>query len=152
MGKNDFCCVYGCSRQRNRAKQRWEVCSFYQIPLGKSSKAIQRRKLWLNALRRADFVPTKNSKVCDRHFVSGIAINDATSVDYIPTLHLGYKKKLKERTTSSSRKASYFTDEKLSSLHNRNEKAQLVGLVVPQPAAYVEIDSTCSLHQALSCE
>jgi hypothetical protein len=44
--------------------------------LGKSTNSVQRRKLWLNTLRRQDFAPTKNSIICNRHFVSGIAIND----------------------------------------------------------------------------
>lgn len=146
MGKSDFCSVYNCSRQRDRVKEKGEACSFYQIPLGKSSKAVARRKLWLTALRRQDFAPTRNSKVCDRHFVSGIAINDPNSVDYVPTLHLGYAKQTKERTTARSKSACYWTNEKLASATTEKEKAELVGLAVPQPASFIEV-SSCSMQE-----
>ena len=49
--------------------------------MGKRAKAKRRRLLWFGAIRRQGFVPTQNTKVCRRHFESGIAVSDPGSVD-----------------------------------------------------------------------
>ena len=69
--------------------------SFYSFPMGMSAKAKRRRLLWVGAIRRQGFVPTLNTKrlkcaVDTLVFVYGIAISDPSSVDYIPTVNMGY--------------------------------------------------------------
>ena len=44
----------------------------------------------------------------------GIAVNDTESVDYAPTLHLGYEKVISKRETSTSKRARYWSDKDLA--------------------------------------
>jgi hypothetical protein len=76
-------------------------------------------------------------------------------VDYVPSLHLGYEKKIKERSSNSSKRACYWSDEKLSLATTPREKAQLVGLVVPEVAAHVEAacsETACSEQEDIICK
>jgi hypothetical protein len=70
-------------------------------------------------------------------------------VDYVPSLHLGYEKKIKEKSSNSSKRACYWSDEKLSLAITPREKAQLVGLV-PEVAAHVE--AACSEQEDIICK
>ena len=95
--------------------------------MGKSAKAKRRRSLWVGAIRRQGCVPTQNTKVCSRHvgvFVSGIAISDPSSVDYIPTFNMGYEKQRSTRITETSTKARYWTNNDLDSVLD-NEKSMV---------------------------
>jgi hypothetical protein len=40
--------------------------SFHRFP-----KDENRRRMWINAVRRKDWVPSKEDRVCGRHFVTG---------------------------------------------------------------------------------
>ena len=71
-----------------KSKETGENMSFFSFPMGRRAKGKRRRSLWVGAIRRQGFVPTQNTKVCSRHFVSGIAISDPSSVDYIPTVNM----------------------------------------------------------------
>ena len=73
--------------------------------MGKSAKAKRRRSLWVGVIRRQAFVPTRNTKVCCRHFVSGIAESDPSCVDYIPSVNMGYEKQRSTRRPETSTKA-----------------------------------------------
>ena len=69
------CCVVGCHRRGGREK----VC-FYKIPSAtdpresKDSMELlcRRRELWINRIGRKDWNPSKYSRVCSDHFISGI--------------------------------------------------------------------------------
>ncbi|XP_035998273.1 uncharacterized protein LOC118564392 [Fundulus heteroclitus] len=93
-----FCVVYGCSNRSNREKEK----SFYRVPKivvhkGENCKKLteQRRKKWILNLRlRSGGAESANARVCSDHFVGGCpsALGDVQSVDWAPTVNLGYQK------------------------------------------------------------
>ena len=106
MGGKDHCCVINCTSGRRKARNNAEQLSFSSFPMGNGNKAKHHRVLWLGAVRRKDFVvPTKNSKVCGLHFVSDIAITNPESVDYVPSVKVGYEKHVSARETQTSKRA-----------------------------------------------
>ncbi|XP_051992214.1 uncharacterized protein LOC127650670 isoform X2 [Xyrauchen texanus] len=91
-----FCVVYGCSNRSNRETTR----SFYRVPKvvlhkGEKCKKLteKRREKWLLNLRSRG-AESDNARVCSDHFVKGCpgALNDVESVDWAPTVNLGYQK------------------------------------------------------------
>jgi len=54
------CCVRGC---RSRGSGGSDKIKYFRFP-----KDEPRRKLWVEAIRRENFVPTNNSMVCHNHF------------------------------------------------------------------------------------
>lgn len=54
-----YCVVYNCSTSSNVDKN----VSFFGFP-----KDNTRQKLWIHYCRRRDFVVTKHSKICSKHF------------------------------------------------------------------------------------
>ena len=75
--------------------------------MGNGNKGKRRRVLWLGDVRSQNFVvPTKNSKVCGLHFVSGTAISNPEAVDsYVPSVKVGYEKHVSARETQTSKRA-----------------------------------------------
>ena len=71
--------------------------------MAKDNRSKHRGAPWDGAIRRKDFVPTKNSKVCGLHFVPGIAINNPESVDYVPSVKVGYEKRVSARENGPAR-------------------------------------------------
>ena len=94
MGKHDFCCAPGCSNSR---KTRGNL-QFYRIP-----KDINRRRVWLKRIRRKNFMPTENTRLCSVHFLGGQKSDDIDSVSYNPSIfkHSHVKPKLKRSTKNS---------------------------------------------------
>ncbi|XP_073724570.1 uncharacterized protein [Misgurnus anguillicaudatus] len=92
-----FCVVYGCSSRSNREKGK----GFYRVPKivghkGEKCKKLteQRRKKWISNLRlRSGGAESANARVCSDHFVEGCpsALGDVESVDWAPTVNLGYQ-------------------------------------------------------------
>ena len=86
-----------------------------------ATKAKHHGVLWLGAVRRKNFVvPTKNSKVCGLHFVSGIAISNPESVDYVPSVKVGYEKHVSARETRTSKRAKYWSNSDLAASLDRH--------------------------------
>ncbi|XP_029902261.1 THAP domain-containing protein 11-like [Myripristis murdjan] len=93
-----FCVVYGCSNRSNREKEK----GFYSVPKivvhkGEKCKKLteKRRKQWILNLRlRSGGAQSANARVCSDHFVRGCpsALSDVESVDWAPTVNLGYEK------------------------------------------------------------
>ncbi|XP_075560298.1 uncharacterized protein LOC142592633 isoform X8 [Dermacentor variabilis] len=54
------CCAYNCSNKPE------DGCAVFMIPTGKRDGL--RRKQWLLNIGRKDFVPTRNSVLCEIHF------------------------------------------------------------------------------------
>ena len=77
MGKNDFCCAPNCSNRRNRK----ENIQLYRIPKDK-----ELRKIWLLRIRRKQFKPTANTRLCSEHFVGGRRSMDPSSASYFPSV------------------------------------------------------------------
>ena len=94
MGKHDFCCAPGCSNSR---KTRGDL-QFYRIP-----KDINRRRIWLKRIRRKNFMPTENTRLCSEHFLGGQKSDDVHSVSYNPSIfkHSHVKPKLTRSTKTS---------------------------------------------------
>ena len=68
------CCVKGC----NNKSVHGGGISYYSIPAvityqGTRTEELsrKRRAAWIARINRKDWVPTKNSFVCQRHFISG---------------------------------------------------------------------------------
>ena len=78
----DSCCVYGCSLRRGQ-RTKYLGIGFFNFP-----KTLGSRKLWIKAIRRANWNPGPSAKVCGRHFISGRPSSNAKDIDFIPTLHL----------------------------------------------------------------
>ena len=97
MGKNDFCCAPNCSNRRNRK----ENIQFYRIP-----KEKELRKIWLLRIRRKQFKPTANTRLCSEHFVGGRRSMDPSSASYFPSVFFhSHNKSNGGRNTLRSRKA-----------------------------------------------
>ena len=96
MGKNDFCCAPGCSNSR---KTRGDL-HFYRIP-----KESNRRRVWMKRIRRKNFSPTDNTRLCSEHFVGGFKSDEIDSVSYNPSVfkHSHLKLKLSRSTKNSLR-------------------------------------------------
>ena len=77
MGKNDFCCAHGCANNRRRNPN----LQFYRIP-----RDLSRRKAWLSRIRRVNFTPTDNTRICSEHFVGGAKSDDPEAEGYVPSI------------------------------------------------------------------
>ena len=77
MGKNDFCCAHGCANNRRTNPN----LQFYRIP-----KDLSRRKAWLSRIRRENFTPTDNTRICSEHFVGGTKSDDPEAEGYVPSI------------------------------------------------------------------
>ena len=69
----NVCSVVGCHNRSNRDGK-----SYFTIPgvlsnQGDRTKTLSsdRRSLWLARLNRANFEPSKHTKICSDHFLSG---------------------------------------------------------------------------------
>lgn len=78
------CCVIGCTNRFDKDNPK----SFYRIP----KKPESRKKLWISAIRRDQWEPRENDRVCFRHFISGVKSNDENNPDYVPSVDMGYQK------------------------------------------------------------
>ena len=86
-------------------------------------------------------MPTKNSKVCGLHFVSGIAINNPESVDYVPSVNVGYEKHVSARETQTSKRAKYWSNSDLAASLDRHGRRQESGIVTPDIGSEVRLGS-----------
>ncbi|KAK2549127.1 THAP domain-containing protein 11, partial [Acropora cervicornis] len=84
MGKNDFCCTPNCSNRRNRK----ENIQFYRI-----CKDKELWKIWLLRIRRKQFKPTANTRLCSEQFVGGLRSMDPSSASYYPSVFFHTHKK-----------------------------------------------------------
>ena len=119
MGGKEKDCVINCISGRRKARNNAEQLSFSSFPMAKGNRSKHRRAPWDGAIRRKDFVPTKNSTVYGLHFVSGIAINNPESVDYVPSVKVGYEKRVSARETQTSQRAKYWSDSDLAASLDR---------------------------------
>nr|XP_055046136.1 uncharacterized protein LOC129431992 isoform X3 [Misgurnus anguillicaudatus] len=83
------CCVYGCSNRYST-----KGLKFHRIPKGSHPFQQNRRRLWLQALKRFDLDEdrTKNARVCSAHFISGEVSMDSRSPDFVPSVFLHTKR------------------------------------------------------------
>ena len=69
LKKMPSCCVVGCQNRSTKIKG----LNFYRIPSGKRPFNANRRRLWLQAIKRVDWTEDiiKNARICGAHFISG---------------------------------------------------------------------------------
>ena len=60
------CCAYGCTNRMEKQKK----LGFFRFP--SKGKEKDRRERWIRALKRKDWNPTANSRICGDHFVNGM--------------------------------------------------------------------------------
>ncbi|XP_051238686.1 peroxynitrite isomerase THAP4-like [Dicentrarchus labrax] len=71
-----ICCAAGCNNKKGDPK-----ISFYRLPQDE-----KRHHQWLAAIKRADWTPTANTRLCVAHFVSGVKSQNPPSPDFVPTI------------------------------------------------------------------
>ncbi|XP_020787669.2 uncharacterized protein LOC110166720 isoform X2 [Boleophthalmus pectinirostris] len=77
------CCVVNCT---NRSENGWRM---FNIPRGRHPFAQNRRRLWLEAVKRADWGSSGTAggvSVCAAHFISGEPSMDCNSPDFVPSV------------------------------------------------------------------
>ncbi len=68
------CCAVGC---QNRYATTDDI-HYYRIPSTKTPLEAERRRRWLQAIRRTDWTDEiiRNARLCSAHFISGESINN----------------------------------------------------------------------------
>ncbi|KAG5263786.1 hypothetical protein AALO_G00268550 [Alosa alosa] len=77
------CCVNGCTNRYSTGGLK-----FYRIPTGSRPFQSNRRRLWLQAIKREDWNENiiKNARVCSAHFISGERSLNFSSPDFVPSV------------------------------------------------------------------
>ena len=60
------CCAYGCTNRMGKKN----TLGFFRFPSEWKDK--NRRDMWIRALRRKNWTPSANSRICGDHFVSSM--------------------------------------------------------------------------------
>ena len=74
------CCVFKCNNQYD-GKARANGISFFRFPKDK-----RKRKAWIQAVNRKDWLPGDHSWICSEHFLDGWHGDDPDDHNYTPTL------------------------------------------------------------------
>ncbi|XP_048098087.1 v-myb avian myeloblastosis viral oncogene homolog-like 2a isoform X1 [Alosa alosa] len=77
------CCAVNCT---NRQSDGWKM---FNIPGGSHPFAKNRRRLWIQAIKRADWGPNGpkgGQSLCSAHFLSGEPSMDCDSPDFVPSV------------------------------------------------------------------
>ncbi|XP_052427633.1 peroxynitrite isomerase THAP4-like [Carassius gibelio] len=85
------CCAVGCNLTSG-------TNALTKIKMFRFPKDKTRRQEWITAVRREAWLPSKNSRICNTHFVTGAPSVDPCHPDYVPSIFT-YK-----NTTDGSRK------------------------------------------------
>ena len=96
-----YCAVYGCSNNSCNSVIDGKRISFHRFP----SKNVSLLKTWLSKIKRDNFTPTENSRICSSHFeedcfeYSNFSNKRCLKNDAVPTI-FAYKCALKRKRTS----------------------------------------------------
>ena len=102
-----LCIKVGSGNKTGKSLKKKDPVRFSRVPKiveneGEMTEELttRRRRAWLSAISRDYLTEDKleNERVCYRHFVSGQAAKrwDHFDFDWVPTLHLGHTKKLRQ--------------------------------------------------------
>ena len=158
-----LCIIVGCGNKTGKGLKKNDPVRFSRVPKivkneGEMTEELttRRRRAWLSAISRDDLTEDKleNERVCYRHFVSGQAAKrwDQFDVDWVPTLHLGHTKKLRqvdpqldadraERRKRRQEKIEQEISEKVKKLNEPGETVESI---------FYEIEDTCTTQE--SCQ
>ena len=75
MVKN--CCAVGCTK----VYQKSNGISFYRFPTN-----VERKRRWIAAVRRENWMPSKYSWICSQHFMTGKKSNNPLAPNYVPSV------------------------------------------------------------------
>ncbi|XP_037292119.2 zinc finger protein 532 isoform X2 [Rhipicephalus microplus] len=84
------CCVLGCSASYESTDESGEKVRFYAFPA--KHYDAERKNKWIDNIRLARndvngvWSPSKNSRVCSKHFVGNVKGEDPRELNYIPTI------------------------------------------------------------------
>ncbi|KAH6938150.1 hypothetical protein HPB50_007265 [Hyalomma asiaticum] len=101
QGSRVRCCVLGCSATYQSTDESGEKVRFFGFP--SRPHEIQRKTKWIDNIRLARkdvdgvWSPSKNSKVCSRHFVGNVKGEDPREANYIPTVFPFVSRKTAEK-------------------------------------------------------
>ncbi|XP_049421768.1 uncharacterized protein LOC125882116 [Epinephelus fuscoguttatus] len=123
------CCVYGCQNRYSTGRLK-----FYRIPTGSRPFQSNRRRLWLQAIKRVDWNEDiiKNARVCSAHFVSGEASLDSSSPDFVPSVFVYTKQ-------------SQNPEAKMDRYHRKRRRDDRPNTAVNQPAHSETPEQECSM-------
>ncbi|KAK1883948.1 52 kDa repressor of the inhibitor of the protein kinase [Dissostichus eleginoides] len=127
------CCVYGCTNRYSTGGLK-----FYRIPRGPRPFQSNRRRLWLQAIKRLDWNEDiiKNARVCSAHFISGEASLDSSSPDFVPSVFMytkqsqnpnakmdRYHRKRRRADTAANQRVTSETPEQECSMDPEQERS-----------------------------
>ena len=124
-----LCLIFGCGNRTGRDKG----ISFARVPQiitnqGEEAQKLSelRRNLWISAISRADLTDSvlRDGRVCGKHFSSGRAAKawDRYNPDWVPSLHLGHKKKETGEKLETTLEAAMKREERARSLSLKRAK------------------------------
>ncbi|XP_058497496.1 uncharacterized protein LOC131467541 isoform X2 [Solea solea] len=119
--KMPTCSVVGCGSRTSTGVK------FFRIPTGSHPFLKNRRRLWLQALKREDWgdaTAVKEARVCSAHFISGEASDDSSSPDFVPSLFAYTKQNEKH-------------DTKMERYHRKRKRTEMY-IPVVQPDSSIE--------------
>ncbi|XP_068166667.1 THAP domain-containing protein 1-like [Antennarius striatus] len=87
------CAVFGCTNRSTRDRKSYYVLPSVITNQGDQTKELseKRRRQWIANLRRTSFTPSRHTRICSDHFISGkpAPLYDTTNPDWAPTLRMG---------------------------------------------------------------
>ncbi|XP_041860098.1 zinc finger protein 467-like isoform X2 [Melanotaenia boesemani] len=95
------CCVSGCKNRYSPSSRT----KFYTIPSGSRQFQVQRRRLWIQAIQRANGSNMElrgSTRICGDHFISGEATTDHDRPDYVPSVFTCAKQKQRKKNMKRS--------------------------------------------------
>ncbi|XP_038143350.1 uncharacterized protein LOC119785034 isoform X3 [Cyprinodon tularosa] len=96
------CCINGCN---NRYKPGTRI-NFYRIPNGTRQFHIDRKRLWIEAIERANGSSegiTSADRICGAHFITGQASTDPERPNFVPTLFACTKLRQSKRLSKGTK-------------------------------------------------
>ena len=152
-----LCIIVGCGNKTGKSLKKNNPVRFSHVPKivkneGEMTEELttRRRRAWLSAISRDDLTEGKleNERVCYRHFVSSQAAKrwDQFDVDWVPTLHLGHTKKLRQvdpqldaDRTERQENIEQEISEKVKKLNEPGETVESI---------FCEIEHTCTSQES----
>ncbi|XP_006001716.1 DNA repair protein XRCC2 isoform X1 [Latimeria chalumnae] len=117
-----FCCASGCNNRYGKVPG----VSFYRIPTNPV-----RRQQWVSAIKREGWQPTRHTRLCSAHFVSGVKSDNPLAPNYIPSIFSyisnSHKRKLESRV-DTDKQHSETTKKKGARIGKKMATAALLAL------------------------